>query len=360
MCLLYFALICLFHCTLGQPGHTPYLVRYNGLTNPTCKDIWDTAMSDLKDEGCLDILPPLSSSYILEAPADGQYHDVEVAPNFYWLSEGAYGTLLYVPDEEDKKTILIDCPPTHGKKLRERVASLLEGRDLDVLIYSHYHGDHIGGAKYITEQWPDVHIVAHRDTKWELQISQESGSPLEIPLPHQTVNSKLTVGPYDLVDANAAHSPGNMYIYAKCKKILMIVDIIFPGWVPYYNWGMMQNFGRFLKAHDEILEYDFDVLIGGHLTRPGTREDAVVQKQFFEDLRVAVEEAEKKVDLGEIYEELGELAQTNPWLVFDTLLDRVGQLCYNDMVDQYAGVLGAVDIITQAHCYTMAEFLSIG
>jgi len=265
-----------------------------------------------------------------------------------------------VPDSDDKKTILIDAPPTHGTKLRETVAELLGDRDLDVLIYSHYHGDHIGGAKYIVEEWPDVHIVAHRDTKWELEISEKSDSPLEIPLPHQIFNSRLSVGPYEIKDANGAHSPGNTFIYAKCEKVLMTVDIIFPGWVPYYSWGMVQNFGRFLQAHDEILAYDFDVLIGGHLTRPGTKEDAIIQKQFFEDLRVAAEEAEKSVDFNEILAEVGEEGLTNPWLIFDTKLDKVGQHCYNTMVEKYKDILGGVDVITQAHCYTMSEFLSIG
>jgi len=210
------------------------------------------------------------------------------------------------------------------------------------------------------EQWPDVHIVAHRDTKWELEISKLADTPLDIPLPAQTFSTKLCVGPFELKDANAAHSPGNTYIYAASEKILMIVDIIFPGWCPYYNWGMMQNMGRFLEAHDEVLEYDFDVLIGGHLTRPGTRKDAELQQDYFDDLRDAVEEAEKEVDMNAVLEEAGADGLVNPWLLFDIKLEHVGQLCYNYMLDRYAGKLGGVDILTQAHCYTMAEFLSIG
>jgi len=355
-----FLLFCLIYSALGQPGHTPYLARYNALTMPTCKTKWENAMSDLKDAGCLDPLPVPDSAYILEAPPGG-YHAVEIKPSFYWLSEGAYGSVLYIPTTTDKPTILIDAPPTHGTKLREKVYSLLpEDRDLDILIYSHYHGDHIGGTHLIVEQWPDVHIVAHKDTKWELDVSKLAGGSPTVPLPAQIFSSRLTVGPYELKDANAAHAPGNLYIYAKCEKVLMVVDVIFPGWCPYYSWAMSQNFGRWLKAHDEILQYDFDVLIGGHLTRPGRREDAVIQKQYFDDLRIAVEDAEKSVDMNDIYTEVGEEGLDNPWLVFDTLLDRVGQLCYNDMVKKYSGVLGAVDIVSQAHCYTMSEFLSIG
>ena len=29
------------------------------------------------------------------------------------------------------------------------------------------------------------------------------------------------------------HLPGNIFIYAPKQKVLMLVDVIFPGWVPF-------------------------------------------------------------------------------------------------------------------------------
>ena len=42
----------------------------------------------------------------------------------------------------------------------------------------------------------------------------------------------------------------------------------------------------FIKAHDIVLNnYDFDTLVGGHLTRLGTSNDVIVQKEFVSDLQ---------------------------------------------------------------------------
>ncbi|MFI5613929.1 hypothetical protein [Amycolatopsis sp. NPDC051903] len=46
-----------------------------------------------------------------------------------------------------------------------------------------------------------------------------------------------------------------------------------------------------MEAHDKILEYDFDALIGGHITRWGTREDVLTAREYFNDLRDASLEA---------------------------------------------------------------------
>ena len=43
----------------------------------------------------------------------------------------------------------------------------------------------------------------------------------------------------------------------------------------------------FIKAHDIGLDkYDFDKFVGGHLTRLGTKNDVVIQKEFIDDLNI--------------------------------------------------------------------------
>ena len=42
------------------------------------------------------------------------------------------------------------------------------------------------------------------------------------------------------------------------------------------------------KTHDIALnDYDFDTIVAGHLTRLGTRNDVMVQKEFVSDLEKA-------------------------------------------------------------------------
>ena len=40
----------------------------------------------------------------------------------------------------------------------------------------------------------------------------------------------------------------------------------------------------FIKAHDIALKFEFDTLVSAHLTRIGTRNDVIVQKEFVCDL----------------------------------------------------------------------------
>ena len=73
----------------------------------------------------------------------------------------------------------------------------------------------------------------------------------------------------------------------------MLVDIVFPGWVPFPYLAIAKDVAGFIKAHDIALDnYDFDKFVGGHLTRLGTRNDVVVQKEFVTDLMNACYQSE--------------------------------------------------------------------
>ena len=50
--------------------------------------------------------------------------------------------------------------------------------------------------------------------------------------------------------------------------------------------ALAKDTAGFIKAHDIVLNnYDFDTFIGGHLTKLGTRNDVIVQKEFVSDLQ---------------------------------------------------------------------------
>ncbi len=75
------------------------------------------------------------------------------------------------------------------------------------------------------------------------------------------------------MDIGVNHEPGNVFIYAPRQEVLMLADVIFPGWVPFKD-----------PAHDIALSYDFETFIGGHLARLGTRQDVEIQREYFQDM----------------------------------------------------------------------------
>jgi glyoxylase-like metal-dependent hydrolase (beta-lactamase superfamily II) len=60
------------------------------------------------------------------------------------------------------------------------------------------------------------------------------------------------------------HLPGNIFIYAPKQKVLMLVDVIFPVWVPFAYLGIAKDTAGFIEAHDTALKnYDFDTICTG-------------------------------------------------------------------------------------------------
>lgn len=135
----------------------------------------------------------------------------------------------------------------------------------------------------------------------------------------------------------------------------MLVDVLFPGWVPFPYLAIAKDTAGFIKAHDIALNnYDFDTLVAGHLTRLGTRNDAIVQREFVSDLEKAAAQANQQVSFGEIAKQV-EGGQPNPWLIFSKYIDAVGENCVNNMLPQWENRLGGAQQFMSTHCFTMAQ-----
>jgi glyoxylase-like metal-dependent hydrolase (beta-lactamase superfamily II) len=51
------------------------------------------------------------------------------------------------------------------------------------------------------------------------------------------------------------HSPGNIFTYLPAQRILMLVDVVFPGWVPFAYLAESQNIPGWLEAPAQALGY---------------------------------------------------------------------------------------------------------
>ena len=76
------------------------------------------------------------------------------------------------------------------------------------------------------------------------------------PVPNVTFKDKmaLTLGKQTLLldYRGDIHCNGNIFIYAPDQKILMVIDVIFPGWVPFSSLAMASDLRGFLRGHDEV------------------------------------------------------------------------------------------------------------
>jgi glyoxylase-like metal-dependent hydrolase (beta-lactamase superfamily II) len=198
----------------------------------------------------------------------------------YMVTDGGYQALFLV---STAGVILVDAPPTIGTNIGFAIGNTTD-KPITHLIYSHSHSDHIGSAflyaaAYHPHRRHRVEIIAHEETKKIL----EEVPDLRRPLPTRTFRSReiLHVGnqTIELSYKGENHERGNIFIYAPAAKVLMLVDVVFPGWAPFSELAESTNIPGWIKAHDQILGFDFNHYIGGHLGRSGTRADVLKQQE---------------------------------------------------------------------------------
>jgi glyoxylase-like metal-dependent hydrolase (beta-lactamase superfamily II) len=273
----------------------------------------------------------------------------KLGDGLYLINDGVYQMMFLTTG---KGVIAVDAPPNTGTKILDAIASVTD-EPITHVIYSHTHKDHIGAAAIYPKE---AVIIAHKDAALHLAAKKDPDRP--VPTRTFTDSMTLEVGSQKLkLDYHGLnHSPGNISIYAPKQKVLMMIDIVFPGWTPFPDLALAESVDGFIKAHDVILGYDFDHYIGGHLTRHGTRADVQTQKEYFEDIVKAAWNANAGMNPGAAFAEAEERAgQGNPWAFIKILFDNVARQCADEVESKWTDRLGGVDIYTFDHCWKISE-----
>jgi glyoxylase-like metal-dependent hydrolase (beta-lactamase superfamily II) len=224
------------------------------------------------------------------------WHTEELGDGFYWVTcPSGYEAAFMLTGNG---VIVIDAPPPLGENLTAAIESITD-EPVTHLIYSHWHSDHIGAASMFG---PDVKIIAHDITRELLTRFPDPYRP--VPTETFTTEEKLDVNgtTLELSYKGADHCPGNIYIWAPAQKVLTKIDIVSPGSVAFMHCDASENISGFYQAHDDILSYDFKALVGGHITRWGTREDVEIVREYWHDLRTYGDEALKEMSTREVLE----------------------------------------------------------
>lgn len=307
-----------------------------------------------------------TSQNVMEAVMSKGYYTREIGGGIHYLTEGWYFVLVA---EHDDGLIVVDAPPTIGSDFLGN--NLLNGigeisdKPITHVVYSHHHRDHIGAANV----YPDDAVVIAQQECADYVAS--ANDPQRPPATETFTDSyTLSVGGRTLqLDYHGnIHCPGNIFIYAPDQKVLMNIDVIFPGWVPFSSLAMAADLRGFLRGHDVVLGYDFDTFVPGHLTRLGTRADVETQKAYFDDLvdsamnqlddlSPARPAPDADVDFMGTAEKIGGFQ--NAWLLFDSYLNGVTDRVVADVLPRWEGKLAAVDVFTRTHAWEIVERLRI-
>lgn len=276
----------------------------------------------------------------------------EIRDGLYWVTEGVYQMMFMTTGEG---VIAVDAPPTIGEKILTAIAEVTD-EPITHVIYSHTHIDHIGAAHLFPKE---AQIIAHAETATQLARANDPNRP--VPTVTFTDTYTLQVGEQvlELAYYGNNHEPGNIFIYAPKQKVVTLIDIIFPGWMPWKNLAQAEDVPGYFAAVDQLLQYDFDTLVSGHVGRLGTRADVELQKAFLQDLQAAALAGLQSVQVANVVQGMKPEDATNPWAIFDGYLDQVVQHCVDQMAPQWADKLAAFDVFIYTQCATMEQSLRI-
>jgi glyoxylase-like metal-dependent hydrolase (beta-lactamase superfamily II) len=293
---------------------------------------------------------------------DKGYVVEEIKDGLYWVTEGTYTAMFLTTGEG---VIVVDAPPSFGDKMLKAISDVTK-EPITHVIYSHSHADHIGGASMYPKT---AKYIAHSATLKRLEkMGDENrafpygmfvgGKP--VPLPTITFEESYTLKVGNqilkLEYKGDDHEPGNIYVYAPKQKVLMKVDIVFPGWTPFKGLAVAEYTVGYLEAHDVILSYDFDKLVSGHWGRLATRDDVKVQKQYMQDIQINAGKALQSVDFYAIAKKVG---YANTSLLFESYLNAVSKECAKLTEPKWIKKLGGVDVWTKDHCYEVVMALRL-
>jgi glyoxylase-like metal-dependent hydrolase (beta-lactamase superfamily II) len=279
------------------------------------------------------------------------YRLQELGKGLYMITDNAYQSMFMV---HENGVIIVDVPASLAAYIPKAIAETTN-KKVTHLIYSHSHIDHIGGASSLSLS-KNVVIIAHDETRRLLARANDPNRPIPTVTFKDRYSLRMGSQTLDLSYHGVAHEPGNIFIYAPAQKTLMVIDVIFPGWMPWRRFALAKDIPGYYFQVEEISKLPWDILVSGHVERTGTREDVALQLEFMNDLKNVTRDALKSTKPGE---ELDPLDAANAWAVFDNYIDRVVIQAVNALTPKWSSKLAGYDVFIWDQVYAMEQSLRI-
>lgn len=184
-------------------------------------------------------------------------------------------TLLFDSNKyliEGDRPILVDTGT--GFKVDQAIAEikdLLEGRDLQMIVLTHRHFDHVGGAKTIADEFSAKVMMAPRDSQVvregdsEATLGTDFGGRIEpIDVTDLEEGQILSTGLHDLeVIYTPGHSGGSIALYDRANRALISGDTVFVGGIGRYDTPSA-SLQELVSSLRKLSELDVEALHPGH------------------------------------------------------------------------------------------------
>lgn len=288
--------------------------------------------------------------------------EVKKGTGVYWITEGSHQVMFVTTG---KGVIVVDAPPIFGDKISKAITEVTK-EPITHLIYTHYHADHISGAY----QFPKgIQIISSEEVKTKLQELQSlkrdapfgafvGGKPVALPTKTFKDSLTLTLGnkTLKLYTLKASHTHGDVIVYLPKEKILNSVDFVWAGWIPFDGLGEAEDVYGYMDAQNDLLKYDWDVMVSGHVGRLATKQDVKTNIAYVTDVKYAVMKALQNTDYMTAAKKTG---FSNTFLTVETYFDLIAQNASKEVEQKWLGKLGGVDVWTYSNCRRMMMWLRL-
>lgn len=287
-------------------------------------------------------------SNIQTVAGQNEYDLQEVKDGIYVLSAGGYNVMFLTTGEG---IIVVDAPPSIGDTIFKAISRVTD-EPVKYLIYSHAHRDHIGAAHLFPQ---DIEIISEKNTADILTTSNDPERP--IPTTTFVDNTTLTIGnkTLQLIYPGQYHQRGNIFIYNPEQKVLMAVDQVTPGEVPWKYLASTPEVPALMKSYDQVLRYEFDVYVPGH-GMMGTKEDVNVQKEYVDDLKNNSQYAIENVNFTQV---TANIDKQNSAAATEAYFNALTNVCVDKTEEKWTGKLQGVGIWTDEHCEKMIQSVRV-
>lgn len=292
--------------------------------------------------------PPVSS--VPAIPGEKGYFVQEIRGGLYWVTDGLYNTMFLV---SSKGVIAVDPLPNLGDKYLKAIAEVTN-KPVTHVVYSHEHTDHIGAAYLFPRK---AVYIAQKNTAEILSRRKDPRRP--VPNVTFTDTYTLTVGDQSLVldYKGVNHETGNIFIYAPKQRVLMLVDVVYPGWIPYKNLGIAEDVPGYIQAHHDALSYDFDTFVGGHVDRLGTRADVETSLEFVNELNATATDEMSKLPFPNYLRQSA--SAKHRWERHNDYELAVVDSCYQRLFPRWSPRLRGSESYLRDNCWEMLESLAV-
>lgn len=284
-------------------------------------------------------------------PAGKGYRIQELGRGLYMITDNIYQSMFMV---YESGVVVLDIPPSFAQYIPNAISQVTD-KPITHLVYSHAHIDHIAGTKSLGLAKQPV-IIAHEETKRLLERAKDPNRPIPTVTFKDKYLLKTGTQTLELSYHGNAHEPGNIFIYAPEQKTLMVIDVIFPGWMPWRRFALAQDIPGYFEQVKKINEMKWDILVAGHVQRTGTHADVALQLEFMNDLKKAAQQALMTTKPGE---GLHPEDSGNPWAFFGNYIDRVVIQTMNTINPKWSTKLAGYDVYIWDQCYAMEQSLRI-